>query len=70
MNKFDKLYNLITEDINSNRKSIRKVNQMDPHEFIEFLKEFLPLVKNGKVDLKDVRVTEKVDRFSNFFSLV
>ena len=58
------------EDINSNRKSIRKVNQMDPHEFIEFLKEFLPLVKNGKVDLKDVRVTEKVDRKRNCTCLV
>lgn len=61
MNKFDKLYNIIMEDINSNRKPIQKVNQMGPKDFILFLKEFLPYVKNGKVDLKDVRITEKVD---------
>ena len=61
MNKFNRLYNLIMEDINSNRKPIQKVNQMDPTDFISFLKEFLPYVKNGKVELKDVRITEKVD---------
>lgn len=61
MNKFDRLYSLIMEDINSNRKPILKVDQMEPEQFIAFLKEFLPYVKKGKVDLKDVRVTEKVD---------
>lgn len=59
--KFLKLYNLIMEDITSERKPIRKVDQMQPKEFIEFLKEFLPLVKDGKVDLNDVRISEKVD---------
>ena len=70
MNKFDRLYNLIMEDINSNRKPILKVNQMSPEQFISFLKEFLPYVKEGTVDLNDVRISEKIDRFSNFISLV
>lgn len=69
MNKFDRLYNLIMEDINSNRKPILKVNQMSPEQFIYFLKEFLPYVKEGKVDLNDIRISEKIDRFSNFISL-
>lgn len=61
MNKFKLLYNIIMEDINSNRKPIQKVNAMGPKDFIAFLKEFLPYVKNGKVDLNDIRITEKVD---------
>ena len=61
MGKFLQLYNIIMEDINSNRKPIQKVNAMNPKEFITFLKEFLPFVKNGKVDLNDIRITEKVD---------
>lgn len=61
MSKFLKLYNLIMEDINSNRKPILKVNQMSPEQFVAFLKEFLPYVKNGKVDLNDVRISEKID---------
>lgn len=59
--KFDKLYNLVMENIDSNRKPIPKINAMSPKQFIEFLKEFLPYVKNGKVDLDDVRITEKFD---------
>lgn len=62
MSKFLDLYNLVMEDINSTRKPIQKVNAMDPKQFIAFLKEFLPYVKNGKVDLNDIRITEKVDR--------
>ena len=61
MSKFLQLYNIIMEDINSTRKPIQKVNAMSPKEFIAFLKEFLPYVKNGKVDLNDIRITEKVD---------
>ena len=61
MSKFLQLYNMIMEDINSTRKPIQKVNAMSPKEFIAFLKEFLPYVKNGKVDLNDIRITEKVD---------
>lgn len=61
MSKFLQLYSIIMEDINSNRKPIQKVNAMNPKEFITFLKEFLPFVKNGKVDLNDIRITEKVD---------
>ena len=59
--KFLKLYNLIMEDISTQRKSIRKVDAMKPEEFIQFLKEFIPLIKDGKVDLNDVRISEKVD---------
>lgn len=61
MSKFLQLYNMIMEDINSTRKPIQKVNAMSPKKFIAFLKEFLPYVKNGKVDLNDIRITEKVD---------
>ena len=61
MGKFLDVYNLIMEDISSQRVSIRKVDAMSPTEFLSFLKEFIPLVKNGKVDLNDVRITEKVD---------
>lgn len=61
MSKFLQLYNIIMEDISSTRKPIQKVNAMNPKEFIAFLKEFLPYVKNGKVDLNDIRITEKVD---------
>ena len=61
MSKFLDTYYLIMEDISSQRVSIRKVDAMSPTEFLSFLKEFIPLVKNGKVDLNDVRITEKVD---------
>lgn len=61
MRKFDKLFNLIMEDIALQRKPIKKVDVMTPEEFIKFLKEFLPYVKNGLVDINDVRITEKID---------
>jgi hypothetical protein len=61
MGKFEEIYNLVMEGIDSNRKPIPKINAMTPKQFIEFLKEFLPYVKNGKVDLNDVRITEKFD---------
>lgn len=60
-NKFLKLYNLIMEDISTQRKPIQKVNAMGPKDFLAFLKEFLPLIKDGKVDLNQVRISEKVD---------
>ena len=63
MSKFLQLYNMIMEDINSTRKPIQKVNAMSPKEFIAFLKEFLPYVKNGKVDLNDIIITEKFGSF-------
>ena len=59
--KFLKLYNLIMEDISTQRKPIQKVNAMGPKDFLVFLKEFLPLIKDGKVDLNQVRISEKVD---------
>lgn len=49
------------EQINSKRKPIKKIDAMTPKEFIAFLKEFLPYVKNGKVDLNDIRITQKID---------
>ena len=61
MNKFDSLYKIIMEDLSSKRKPIPKVDQMTPKQFIAFLKEFLPYVKNGKVDLDDIQITEKID---------
>ena len=61
MSKFLKLYNIVMEGIETNRKPIPKINAMTPKQFIEFLKEFLPYVKDGKVDLNDVRITEKFD---------
>ena len=69
MNKFDQLFNLLMEDINSNRKPIQKVDAMSPKDFIKFLKEFLPYVKNGKVDLNDVRISEKCDRTGDCIKL-
>ena len=60
-NRFLRLYNLLMEDIDTQRKPIQKVDAMSPKEFIAFLKEFLPYVKNGAVDLNDIRVSEKVD---------
>ena len=59
--KFLKLYNLIMEDISTQRKPIQKVNAMGPKDFLAFLKEFLPLIKDGKVDLNQVRISEKID---------
>lgn len=59
--KFLKIYNLIMEDIALQRKPIRKIDAMTPEEFIKFLKEFLPYVKNGEVDINDIRITEKID---------
>ena len=61
MNKFDSLYKIIMEDLSSKRQSIPKIDQLSPKQFIGFLKEFLPLVKNGKVQLNDVQITEKID---------
>lgn len=52
---------IVTEDLDTRRKPIRKIADMKPQEFIRFLKEFLPLVKNGKVDLNDISITEKID---------
>ena len=49
------------EDIALQRKPIRKIDAMTPEEFIKFLKEFLPYVKNGEVDINDIRITEKID---------
>ena len=69
MNKFDNLFNLIMEDITSQRKPIKKVDAMSPKDFIAFLKDFLPYVKNGKVDLNDIRISEKCDRSGDFFKL-
>lgn len=60
-NKFNKLYNLIMEDLSTQRKSIPKIDQLTPKQFVEFLKEFLPYVKDGKVALNDIQITEKVD---------
>lgn len=59
--KFLKFYNLVMESIDTKRKPIQKVDQMSPREFLKFLKEFLPFVKNGKVDLNEIRITEKID---------
>jgi len=59
--KFIKLWKLVMEEITAGRKPIQKVDAMGPRDFLKFLREFLPYVKNGKVDLNDVRVTEKVD---------
>lgn len=59
--KFLKLYNLVMEGLETKRKPIMKVDQMSPKEFLRFLKELLPYIKDGKVDLNDVRITEKVD---------
>lgn len=55
------LYNLIMEDLDTKRKPIQKVDAMSPRDFIRFLKELIPYIKDGKVDLKDVRITEKCD---------
>lgn len=60
--RFIELWNLVMEDINSQRKPIQKVDAMSPKDFLRFLKEFLPYVKDGKVDLNDIRISEKVDR--------
>lgn len=62
--KFQRLFDLVMEDITSQRKPIQKVDAMKPKEFIAFLKEILPLVEKGKVDLNEVRISEKVDRLS------
>lgn len=59
--KFQRLFDLVMEDITSQRKPIQKVDAMKPKEFIAFLKEILPLVEKGKVDLNEVRISEKVD---------
>ena len=59
--RFIELFNLLMEDITSQRKPIQKVDAMSPKDFIRFLKEFLPYVKDGKVDLNDIRISEKVD---------
>ena len=49
------------EDISSKRKPIQKVDAMNPHDFLKFLREFIPYVKDGRVDLNDIRITEKID---------
>lgn len=59
--RFNEVYGLLMESISSPRKPIQKVDAMPPKDFIRFLKEFLPYVKDGKVDLKDIRISEKVD---------
>ena len=61
MKHFLNILNIILEDLDSNRKPIQKLEQMSPRQFLNFLREFLPLIKNDRLELEDVRVTEKYD---------
>lgn len=58
---FSEYLNLIEEDASSSRKPIIKLDQMNAHQFVNFMRKFLPYVNNGKVDMNSVRITEKID---------
>ena len=61
MNKFDILYEEVMESLNSKRKGLQKIDQMNTKDFLEFLREILPLFKDNKLDLNNVIITEKPD---------
>lgn len=47
--------------LNSKRKGLQKIDQINTKDFLEFLREILPLFKNNKLDLDNVIITEKPD---------
>jgi hypothetical protein len=47
--------------LNSKRKGLQKIDQMNTKDFLEFLREILPLFKDNKLDLNKVIITEKPD---------
>jgi hypothetical protein len=61
MNKFDILYEEIMGSLESKRKGLQKIDQMNTKDFLEFLREILPLFKDNKLDLDNVIITEKSD---------
>lgn len=59
--KFNIIYENLMNSLNTIRKGIRKVNQMNNVEFLRFLRQIIPLFKNGKLDLSKVKITQKID---------
>lgn len=47
--------------LNTNRKSMQKLDQISTKQFVQFLHNFLPAIKNGKIDTNKVLITEKPD---------
>lgn len=52
---------VFANSLNNNRQGLQKIDQMGTKDFIHFLREFLPLFKNNKLDLTKVSITEKTD---------
>lgn len=65
MRKFDKLFNLLIEEITNNidtrRKGLQKIDKLNTKNFLDFLREILPLFKENKLNLDEVTITEKPD---------
>lgn len=52
----------VSDNLNSNRKPIQKVDQMSPRDFLRFLRKVLPMIqKDGTFPDLSVRITEKID---------
>ena len=65
MRKFDTLFNLLIEEITNNlntrRKGLQKIDKLNTKNFLDFLREILPLFKENKLNLDEVIITEKPD---------
>ena len=58
--RFQHIYNLVMESVESFRKPIVKLDQMNDKAFVAFLKNTLPYIKDRNLN-KGVRITEKID---------
>lgn len=61
MNNFNRLYEEVMGSLDSKRKGLQKIDQMNTKDFLGFLREILPLFKDNKLDLENVIITEKPD---------
>lgn len=48
-------------NLDTPRKSMVKIHQMNARQFVDFINELKRHLKNGKINLKDLNTTEKVD---------
>ena len=62
ISKFNIIFEQLMNNLNTARKSIKKVNQMTNQQFLNFLRDIIPYFKDGKLDLSRVKIQEKVDR--------
>lgn len=53
--------NILNNDLDTKRKGIKKINQLNTHEFLNFLRQLLALFENNELNLNKITITEKID---------